>query len=532
MKKLDLIIVAVLCVCIISCAKKGRPSGGPKDITPPKMVIATPENYSTNFSENEIKILFNEYVKLNDINKQLIISPPLKIKPLISPQSGASKYVKIKIYDTLQPNTTYSFNFGKSIVDNNEGNPYQYFKYVFSTGETIDSLQLNGSVRDALAKTTDDFVSVMLYEIDSTYTDSTVYNTPPRYITNTLDSATTFQFENLKAGTYQLLALKEESDNFMFNQKTDKIAFKEELITVPSKESHELLLFKEIENYKALRPKHERLNRIKFRYEGQAVEPIGIQLISDANIRSMVTKPIDNDTLNYWFKPSLEVDSLKFIMRHEQQIDTFKVRMRKKVKADSLSFKPVTRGLTLDGDYQISSTTPISQIDNAKINVLNQDSIALPFTTSIEKLTNIINLKFEKAENEKYTINILPEAFTDFFEATNDTLVYRTTTKKLSAYGNIKVTLNNAPKTPLIVQLVTSKGEVSYEKFGTGVTVFDFVNVDPSTYNLRVIFDDNNNQKYDTGHYLKKLQPERVSYHPDAIEIRANWDVEERFTLK
>ena len=388
MKKV-LVIISVLCICIASCAKKGRPSGGKKDIEPPVMLNASPENYSTNFSGNEIKILFNEYVKLNDINKQLIISPPLKIKPLISPQSGASKYVKIKIYDTLPPNTTYSFNFGKSIVDNNEGNPYQYFKYVFSTGKTIDSLQLNGSIRDALSKTADSFVSVMLYEVDSTFTDSTVYTKSPRYITNTLDSATTFQFENLKAGKYQLLALKEESDNFIFNQKTDKIAFKKEFITIPNTETHELILFKEIENYHALKPKHERLNRIKFRYEGQTTEDIGIKLLSDVTLESMVTKPIDNDTLNYWFKPKVELDSLNFTMSYQKQIDTFNVRIRENVKTDSLAFKPVTRSLTLDGDYQISSTVPVTKIDNSKIQILDKDSVVVPFKISIEKLTNV-----------------------------------------------------------------------------------------------------------------------------------------------
>ena len=531
MKKL-LVIISVLCICIASCAKKGRPSGGEKDVEPPKMLNASPKNYSTNFSGNEIKILFNEYVKLNDINKQLIISPPLKIKPLISPQSGASKYVKIKIYDTLQPNTTYSFNFGKSIVDNNEGNPYQYFKYVFSTGKTIDSLQLKGSIRDALSKTADSFVSVMLYEVDSTFTDSTVYTKPPRYITNTLDSATTFQFENLKAGKYQLLALKEESDNFIFNQKTDKIAFKKEFITIPNTDAHELILFKEIENYRALRPKHERLNRIKFRYEGKATEGIDIKLVSDVTVESMVTKPIDNDTLNYWFKPNLELDSLNFIMRHQKEIDTFTVRIRENVKTDSLVLRSVTKNLTLDGDYQIGSTIPVTDIDASKIEIMDKDSLVVPFKATLEKLTNIINIKFDKTESQTYAFKMYPDAFTDFFGATNDTLVFKASTKALSAYGNIKITLNNAPKTPLIVQLITTKGEVKYEKFGTGIAVFDFVNVDPSTYNLRVIFDDNNNQKYDTGNYLKKLQPERIAYHPNAIEIRANWDVDEQFTLK
>jgi len=463
MKKI-LVIISVICITVLSCAKKGRPSGGEKDIEPPVMLKATPENYSTNFTGQEIKIYFNEYVKLNDLTKQLIISPPLNIRPLITPQGGASKYVKIKIYDTLQPNTTYSFNFGKSIVDNNESNPYPYFKYVFSTGKSIDSLELNGSIRDAIAKTADDFVSVMLYEIDSTFTDSVVYNKMPRYITNTLDSTTNFKFENLKAGKYLLTALKEESDNYKFNQKTDKIAFKKDFITVPNEGSHELTLFKEIENYRALKPKHERKNRIKFRYEGKATEEITINLFSNKKIFSTVTKELDNDTLQYWFKPNVDLDSLNFSMVHKQEIDSFTVKMRKKVKADSLSFKPVSASLTLEENYKIVPSIPVTTVNDSKIKILDRDSVVVPFKSSIDKLTSIINLEFKKTESQKYSISILPEAFTDFFDATNDTLHYRASTKALSAYGNFKITLKNAPKTPLIVQLVTKTGEVKYEK--------------------------------------------------------------------
>jgi len=531
MKKV-LIIISVICIAIASCAKKGRPSGGKKDIDPPVMLSATPDNYSTDFKGDEIKIYFNEYVKLNDLTKQLIISPPLKIRPLITPQGGASKFVKIKIYDTLQPNTTYSFNFGKSIVDNNENNPYQYFKYVFSTGKSIDSLELKGTIRDAISKTADDFVSVMLYEVDSTFTDSVVYNKTPRYITNTLDSTTNFKFENLKEGKYLLTALKEESNNYKFNQKTDKIAFKEEFINIPNEESHELILFKEIQDYRALKPKHERKNRIKFRYEGQATEEVIVKLFSNEKIESKLTKEIDNDTLQYWFKPNVDLDSLNFTMAHQQEIDSFTVRMRKKVKADSLAFRTLSTTLDFDMDFKIVPTIPVTNIDDSKIEILDKDSVVVPFKSSIEKLTSVINLKFKKEESQKYAISILPEAFTDFFEATNDTLNYRASTKELSAYGNIKVRLKNAPKSPLIVQLVTKKGEIKYEKTGTGVYVFDFLNVNPATYNLRVVFDDNNNKKYDTGNYLKKLQPERIAYHPEEIEIRANWDVDEQFTLK
>ena len=122
--------------------------------------------------------------------------------------------MSIKILDTLKPNTTYAINFGTSIVDNNEGNPLSYFRYVFSTGNVIDSLSLKGYVKNALERKTDDFVSVMLYEIDSTYTDSLVFKSKPRYVTNTLDSVTEFNIQNIKAGTYQLIALKERKSKF------------------------------------------------------------------------------------------------------------------------------------------------------------------------------------------------------------------------------------------------------------------------------------------------------------------------------
>jgi uncharacterized protein (DUF2141 family) len=531
MKKI-LVIILVISAIIYSCAKKGRPSGGPKDIIPPVMIKSIPENYSINFTGQEIEIYFNEYVKLKDLSKQLIISPPLKNRPLISPQGGASKVVKIKIFDTLIPNTTYSFNFGKSIVDNNEGNPFSFFKYVFSTGSNIDSLKFNGSIRDAISQTADDFVSVMLYEVDTTFTDSIIYKETPRYITNTLDSTTNFNFENLKAGKYLLTALKEDTDNYLFNQKTDKIAFNNEFITIPSDEVPELILFKEIQNYKALKPKHERKNRIKFRFEGEATDKIEIKLLSNVALTSKITKEKDNDTLQYWFKPRLDIDSLNFTMSYKKHIDSFTVLMRKKIKKDSLTFKNASSNLALTDNYKIITSIPIIKIDDSKIKITDKDSIIIPFKSSIEELSSEINLEFLKTESQKYKIDILPNAFTDFFEGTNDTLSYSASTKATKEFGNIRVTLINSPKTPLVVQLVTSKGDVVYEKFGKDQKVFSFSKITPSKYNLRIVFDDNNNKKFDTGNYLNKIQPERVAYHPEEIEIRANWDVEEQFTLK
>src|SRR5690606_26565587 len=168
-----------------SCAKRGFITGGAKDTIPPKIMNSSPENFTTNFSGKEIKIVFDELIKVKDINKQLIISPPMDKRPIIIPQGSASKYISIKIQDTLQPNTTYSFNFGQSITDNNEGNPYSQYRYVFSTGNYIDSLQIVGKIKDAFEQKTEKFVSVQLYDA-TTFSDSTIYKETPLYIANTL----------------------------------------------------------------------------------------------------------------------------------------------------------------------------------------------------------------------------------------------------------------------------------------------------------------------------------------------------------
>ena len=124
-------LTAIIFFSSVNCARKGRPNGGPKDTLSPIMVTAYPPYESINFEKKKIKLQFDEYVKFKDLNKQLIISPPLKNTPEITPIGTASKTVLIKITDTLKPDTTYSINFGNSIIDNNEGNQLGAFKYVF-----------------------------------------------------------------------------------------------------------------------------------------------------------------------------------------------------------------------------------------------------------------------------------------------------------------------------------------------------------------------------------------------------------------
>ncbi|ETN93772.1 Ig-like domain-containing protein [Zhouia amylolytica] len=517
---------------LINCAKRSTPTGGEKDITPPVMVSASPEPYSTNFDEEEVKITFDEYIKLKDIQKQLIVSPPLKYPPIITPQGTASKFIKIKIQDTLKENTTYVFNFGQSITDNNEGNPYSYFNYVFSTGDYIDSLKVNGFITDAKLKEPDNFVSIMLYEVDSTYSDSTVYKNPPTYITNTLDSLTTFQLTNLKAGEYAIFAMKDEANNYVFNQKTDKIAFISDHITVPTDSVFKLNLFKEIPDYRAARPSEATTNRILFGYEGKP-DSIKIDLLSDTpeDYDYRITKDLEKDTLNYWFTP-FEADSLIFTVSHKKQIDTFTIK-RRKAESDSLLLQSTISGnLGYFKPFGIQANTPLESIDSTFISIIDKDSLKIAFDYSIDKELNQVNLNWKIEPSQRYIITALPGAIEDFYGNTNDTLNYNTSTKSLADLGSIRVTVRNVKEFPIVVQLTDQKGEVKFEKYAeTEQSLFEFMNIDPGTYFIRVIHDANGNGIWDTGNYLKKLQPEKISYFPGEIELRSNWELEQEFIL-
>jgi len=171
------LILGLFFITIFSCARRGSPSGGPVDETAPVLVITKPAHKSTFFDKKEIRIFFDEYIVLSDLSNQLIISPPLKTSPKITPIpiGTASKSLKIKILDTLRPNTTYTFNFGNAVRDNNEGNILEDFKYIFSTGKYIDSLKSTGSVVSALNGDLKKNVSVLLYEYDSIFTDSILF---------------------------------------------------------------------------------------------------------------------------------------------------------------------------------------------------------------------------------------------------------------------------------------------------------------------------------------------------------------------
>ena len=489
------ILFLLLFVCI-GCAKKGSITGGLKDTIAPTLKISFPENFSTNFKGNQIKLTFDEYIKLKGLEKQLIVSPPMKNEPLIIP-SSVTKYLTIQIKDTLQPNTTYSFNFGQSITDNNEGNPLNQFKYVFSTGPYIDSLALGGRVKDALDREVESFVSVMLYEVNEKFKDSVVYTSPPRYITNTLDSLKTFRLENLKAGKYLLVAMKDRNNNNKFNPKTEKIGFHKQFITIPNDTVYEIELFKEELPFKAYKPSQVSGNRIAIGYDGKQdfskSKPKIILKNNNQILESIVTQFPKKDSLQVWYKP-IKADSLLLNIKKESYVNDFSVKIKNQ-KKDTLSINAVQTGiLNMRDEFTLESSTPLVKIDKSKISIKDSKTKITEFTPNYDDFNQKLVLNFPKNTSEKYQIQLLPGALTDFFEKSNDTLTYKLETRSESDYGNLIVDLQNVKRFPIIIELTNEKGEILAYDYSEKNTKVEFNFLEPKDYILRVIYDDNKNK--------------------------------------
>jgi len=530
--KLKYISIIILLITIVSCAKRGSITGGLKDTIAPSLRTSFPENFSTNFNEKQIKLEFDEIVILKGLSKQLVISPPMKNEPLIIPTT-ASKYITIKIKDTLKPNTTYSFNFGQSITDNNEGNPLNQFKYVFSTGNHIDSLTLSGKVKYAFEKEAESFISVMLYEVNDTFKDSVIYKESPRYITNTLDSLKTFRLENLKEGKYFLVGLKDLNKNNKFDPKTEKIGFIKDFITIPNDTLYEIELFKENIPFKAFKPTQESGNRLLMGYEGNLSQTKTKPQITLKNnketLTSIVTKLPKKDSLQIWFKP-LKTDSLKVNINHNQYDKTFSLKIKNQ-KKDSLSINSITPASFKDV-FALESSIPLVKFDETKIKLIDGDSTAIKFTKNYDEFNQKLYLDFKKEPSKKYSFTILPGALTDFYEHTNDTLNYQISTRELTEYGNLKVKLENVKSYPVIVELLKSTGEtVASQYIEKETSTIDFNLLDPAQFSLRAIYDTNKNNQYDPGNYLEKKYAEEVVYFSGEIDVRSNWDVEQTFDL-
>lgn len=328
-----------------------------------------------------------------------------------------------------------------------------------------------------------------------------------------------------------LIAMKDYNNNYIFDPKKDKIGFYKEHIVINNEPSnYNLQLFQEVPVFKGLKPSQASGNRATVGYEGKP-EKAKFTLRNGSEILpTIVTKLPEKDSVQIWFPP-VKVDSLNLEIVNENFKKDFNFKIKDQ-KKDTLSFTAKPLGtLHFREKFELVSSIPLTKFDSTKITLRNKDSILVPFTTKYDEFNQTLKFDFKKEPLEKYTMLLLPGALTDFYEAQNDTLNYKFSTRDLSDYANMVLKLQNVKKFPIIIELTDAKGKVLDSEYSTESSTIVFESFLPKKFFARIIYDDNANGVWDPGNFLEKTQGEEVIYYPAELEGRPNWDVEENFIL-
>ena len=290
--------------------------------------------------------------------------------------------------------------------------------------------------------------------------------------------------------------------------------------------------FKEKLPLKVGKPKQKTNRSFSFGYEGE-YEPFEIKIINSDSLiySSRITKERKSDSLIYWLKTDKKLDSITFNVFNNSFSDTLTLNLRNKLN-DSLIIKSgQNKTLKFGENFLIEANLPFQEIDKNKISIINKDSLKIDFQIKLDTIVNQYNFLFDKEEEEEYSIELLPGALTDFYENQNDTLFYRVKTRTYNDYGNLSLNLRNA-KFPMLIELLNPNGDIKYTQYITNSNTVDFTNIDSGKYYIRIVFDENENQKYDSGNFLLRIDPEKVIYYPDEIDVRAGWDLVQEFILQ
>ena len=551
-----------LMLLLASCAKIVTPVGGPKDVTPPKIVKEMPANHSTHFESNTIKITFDEFVVLNNPAKTVVVSPPLKENPELS---ISGKSVVIKLPDSLRSNTTYSIVLSETIKDFTEGNPLAIYTYDFSTGSNIDSFKLEGKLKDAVTLNACKDIYVFLYDKDI---DSLPLTTRPTYLTKTNNKGE-FHFNNLKPGQYKIFALNDINNNLIYDLPNESIAFSTTTVEAWNNTADDSVDTEEPE-------KEQEKQNINKKHE------IGLALFTEKDTNQVLSKYINNteniyifpyktdftsfsarhlrgqeltyfqiiantkDSVTWYLKEAITDSAVYEFTVDNHLIDTVKITpFKKNAKASgtrrksnekialsvSLSDKEnIYRPLCLNFSYPIKPGT----FDMMICKILKSGNDTVIKTIHIPD-TFVKSLAIDHVFEEKlpYSVFIRDSAIWSYNGLTNDSINVRFTTKTEKDYGNLQINYSIADHScQYIVQLLNNKGNILRENILTTDRSITYAHLDPGSYKIKVIKDRNNNGQWDTGNYRQHLQPEEIFFFDKPINIRGYWDFEEEFELK
>lgn len=529
---------------LVSCARVGSPVGGNKDTIPPKMIGSNIDTTRINVPRDikKLRIDFDEYITLKDINKNLIISPPIQYTKII-PSSIGNKYLEIEWKDTLQANTTYNFNFGNAVVDLNESNPLPYFNFAFSTGDKIDDLYISGTITDALGNERNSEgkernLVVGLYQVKDTMN----YRQKPYYITKA-DPDGYFELNYLTPGNYRIIGFDDENSNSIFDSGKESVAFQKDVIDLQSNISGlKLRTFasqKEV-RYKEIAPS---TGGVLMTFEGNP-EKVIVKTVGDKPADYKVSHQPKSDSVRIWFDAEKEnigatvSENIRFSYDTGAKQDTVSVFYKKPAKDDMTISNPFSNKLAPESDFRFSSNYIIDKIqpENWK---LESDSTAQNFTARISETdsTQVI-VKSDFVPGKKYQLTVPKNTAISFYNRLSESVRFDFEAAKPEEFGSFTATIINPPGHKFWIQLLNEKNETVYQKY-TNESVVKFTNLKPGSYKVRMLVDNNDNGFWDGADFGTGTLSEDVYLYRKAgdkeimtkVNVRPMWEINENWDI-
>lgn len=525
------------CFLLFSCAQIITPTGGPRDTQAPEITQAQPTNFSTNFQQKDIHIQFNEWIQpLTNAKNQVIISPEIEPFPSIT---IARNDLSIRFKNALEPNTTYSIFFGDNIKDNNEGNPYPNFKYVFSTGNFLDSLIIKGHITTNLDKIPDNTFLLLYKDIsDSAFTTKRPYS-----ITK-IKTDGSFELNHVKEGNYRIFALSDKNNNYFYDLPTEEIAFLNSNINVHSNvDTLQLELFLPEEDKLRIQQfdrivKNGILNLTFNKEISINADEITASLVGNNVVQPIAFTEKDQKNMAIYF-PNMETDSNTFqlvIKNKSILIDTITIKTFHKKSPQPIPFFTdslfLKNAFVIEGDpmYIRASNYSLSPIDTGKIIVTDTTKNPIPF--SITRKDDLIT--YELFANWKpdmlYTFHVSDSAISDLVGNYNklQEFSFRSIAVKKSSNLLINYVLPDI-SSDFIAILKDNSGKVLDKRIlrDSQRVQINYGKLLSGSYTVEVIQDENKNGIWNSGNYQLKTFPEKIYKEPKPIILKENWDAEE-----
>ncbi len=528
---LFLLILLAQSLTLQHCATPTPPRGGDRDTIGPVLVAdeSTP-NFQTDFRPGVIRLTFDEWVEL-DPQQQIFVSPPLPLtgdnRPVLQRRSLVIPLDGLELLDSV----TYVFNVGAAVKDLNEGNPTENLRFVFATGPVLDTASVSGRVVDAYTGEGLEGADLTLY---ANLADSAVFTQNPTYFARTEEEGR-FVVSNVKPGRYRVIALQRNpgATNYFADYggvfPPTAAGFLDSLITVA-------------DNNNAIGPVPLSTVPIEPRITGFATEDYGLVAIG-------VNQPAENvdltagreylrndfgDTIRLYYREAAPDTIL--IGRDTSYSDTLYLSGTDAGSTPTSPLRVVqqSRGTVNPGEgLRLVFNRPLEAVDTARIR-LYRDTLLSPvaYRYTIDSLFPAeLRLSAAWRDASPYRLELLPGAVTDWYGTANpDTLLSTLNVDAVENYGTLTIELRNLNgAASYILRLLNAEGEVIVgtrryirERFAYTARYTSFA---PGTYRMELIYDSNNNGRFDLGDLRFGRQPELVQRF-EIEPLRANWEVE------